>query len=50
MPAIPLHHISFTTGSIAHIYTKGRWTPQSKLPDHRVNSSLFMLSMGATGR
>ena len=27
MPAILLHNISFTTGSIAHIYTKGRWTP-----------------------
>ena len=26
MPAIPLHHISFTTGSIAHINTKGRWS------------------------
>ena len=28
MPAIPLHHISFTTGSIAHIDIKGRCTPQ----------------------
>ena len=27
--AIPLHHISFSTGSIAHIDTKGRWTPLS---------------------
>ena len=35
MPAIPLHHITFTTGSIAHINTKGRWTPlvnQAEMP------------------
>ena len=27
MPAISLHHIRFTTGSITHIDTKGRWAP-----------------------
>ena len=30
MPAIPLYHISFTVGSIAHIDTKGRWTPPGR--------------------
>ena len=43
MPAIPLHHISFTTGSIAHIDIKGRWTPpvnQAEMPAiplHHIN-------------
>ena len=35
MPAISLHHISFTTGSIVHIDTKSRWTPsdnQAEMP------------------
>ena len=29
MPAISLHQISFTTGSITLIDFSGRWTPQS---------------------
>ena len=35
MPAIPLHHITVTTGSIAHIDTICRWTPpvnQAEMP------------------
>ena len=56
MPAIPLHHISFTTRSIAHIDTKGRWTPLHHKVSNSHNSftsftalhaiQLFVLSFG----
>ena len=41
MPAIPLHHISFTTGSIAHIDTKGRWTPHLKVSNSHNSFTLY---------
>ena len=45
MPAIQLHHTSFTTGSIAHIDTEGRWTPlkQAGMPAIPLHQLLDLL-------
>ena len=47
MPAIPLHHIRFTTGSIAHIDIKGRWTPSQSSRDacHTTTQYVLLLEL-----